>query len=80
MCKVFAHRITDFEDFTVFASESQITRMTRMNADKIPASRPFDPDKHVLRIADYAVLLQNHGLRGFHGFCFRIADYTKSTV
>ena len=42
--------------------------MTRMNADKIPASRPFDPDKHVLRIADYAVLLQNHGLNGLRGF------------
>ena len=38
-----------------------------MNADKTATSRPFDPDKHVLRIADSAVLLLNHGLHGLHG-------------
>ena len=32
----------------ILFSESRMTRITRMNADKIPASTPFDTDKHVL--------------------------------
>ena len=51
VCKVFAHRITDFADFTVFASESRITQMTQINADKIPASTSIAKDTLVRYMA-----------------------------
>ena len=58
-------------------SESRITRISRRNADKIPASTPFDQDELVRSNPPSARALIRVYLRHlrFSG-TFRIADYT----